>query len=152
MSITRIDSNGLNESHYSAEACIVWCFDARTSGDLDDFLSNRGFTRADVIKVAGGAKALAFNQSVAKSAEEIEAGLSAREFLLNQIETSIRLHGPKLVVLMLHVDCGGYGYSKAFSSPEAELTHHENELEAAKEFLANKLPNGITIETVLVVR
>jgi hypothetical protein len=152
MSVTKINSRGLDESHYFAEACIVWCFDARTSGDLDDFLTSRGFERADVVKVAGGAKAFAFDPSSARSEEEIESGLAARGFLLSQVKASIRLHESKTVILMLHVDCGGYGYSKAFPDTEAELAHHEKELESAEKFLADKLPNGITIETVMVIK
>lgn len=152
MPVIRISSKGLHESHYFAEACVVWCFDARTSGDLGDFLANRGFAHADVVKTAGGAKALAFARSPVMSPQEVESGLAAREFLLSQIKTSIRLHEPQLIILMLHADCGGYGYSKAFPSLEAELAHHEKELATAKEFLAPKLPSGIEIETVLVAK
>lgn len=48
--------------------------------------------------MAGGAKSLA--------SPEHEAD---REFLLAQVEKSIRLHGTDRVILMLHSDCGAYG-------------------------------------------
>ena len=150
MSAKRIISKGLSETHYQADACVVWCFDDRVSEDLRDFLKNQGIERSDVIEVAGGAKALAFDSSLAASPEEITSGLQARAFLLDQIKTSVRLHKPKLVILMLHTDCGGYGYSKSFPGREAELAHHESELQAAEKFLEAELPAGITIETAIV--
>ena len=53
---------------------------------------------SDPIKIAGGAKVLA--------SPEREAD---REFVLDQIRKSMRLHGTRRVILMVHSDCGAYG-------------------------------------------
>src|SRR5258708_3693122 len=106
-----------SREHYQADACILWCFDDRFSGLLEDFKKKRNFKHTDVIECAGGAKALA-----ADSGPE-------RDFILNQIGASVRLHRAPLAVLMVHIDCGGYGGSEAFrNDSSAEYGHHESEL------------------------
>src|SRR5438309_10012585 len=83
---------------YRCDATVVWCFDNRFEVGFQKFLKRIGVHYCDPIKIAGGAK------SLASPARE-----SDREFLLNQIRLSIRLHGAERVVLMLHSDCGAYG-------------------------------------------
>src|SRR5580658_7714072 len=83
---------------YHCDAAIVWCFDNRFNLGFTKFLKRIGVVNADPIKVAGGAKCLA--------SPELERD---REFVLEQIRKSIRLHGTKLAILMLHSDCGAYG-------------------------------------------
>ncbi len=83
---------------YHCDAAVLWCFDNRFQLAFNKFLKRLGMSNTDVIKIAGGAKSLA--------SPEREAD---REFALEQIRTSIRLHGTKLVLLMLHSDCGAYG-------------------------------------------
>lgn len=120
------------QGHYTADACVVWCFDDRFYKLLKAFGKQKGFKNIDLVKVAGGAKALAVGPS------------PERDFVFDQVKASIRLHNTKQVSLMLHRDCGGYGGSKKFESPEVERAHHEAQLAAAKHFLANEIP-GITI-------
>ena len=83
------------KEHYTADACIVWCFDDRFTGLLKE-LNRFGFKNIDLIKVAGGAKGLIGPES-------------ARAFLLDQIEKSIKLHHAPLIILMVHKNCGAYG-------------------------------------------
>jgi carbonic anhydrase len=113
--------------HYTATSCIVWCFDDRFTGLLEAF--SRGLKNFDLVKVAGGAKVLAGDPS------------SDRDFVLSQIKTSIRLHGTKRVVLMLHRDCGAYGGSKSFVDAEAEKNYYVAQLAAAKQFVASEIPD-----------
>lgn len=115
------------KDHYTADACVVWCFDDRFYKLLKAFGRQEGWKNIDLVKVAGGAKALAGGPS------------PDRDFLLNQIKTSIRLHDTKRVVLMTHRDCGAYGGSKAFANEEAEREQHEAQLAAAKKFVADEL-------------
>jgi carbonic anhydrase len=123
------------KDHYEADACIVWCFDDRFFKLLKAFGKQEGFNRIDLVKCAGGAKALAS-----------EGGVD-RDFLVSQIAASIRLHGTKRVILMVHVDCGGYGGSKAFNNDHAaEFEHHADELARASEFLSQAFP-GIALES-----
>jgi carbonic anhydrase len=115
---------------YQCDAAIVWCFDNRFHLSFAKFLKRLGIDASDVIKIAGGAK------SLASPATETD-----RQFLLEQIRTSIRLHETKLVILMLHSDCGAYGGLERFGGdPSAEAQHHEAELERAKAFLKSAIP------------
>src|SRR5277367_2883673 len=83
---------------YHCDAAIVWCFDNRFELGFRKFLHKIGVNYSDPIKIAGGAK------SLASPTQE-----SDREFVLDQIRTSMRLHDTKRVILMLHSDCGAYG-------------------------------------------
>lgn len=87
-----------SQEHYKADACVVWCFDNRFTGLLGE-LNRFGFKNIDLVKVAGGAKALANR--------DMEPNSYA--FLIQQIDKSIKLHKTSLVMLMVHKDCGAYG-------------------------------------------
>ncbi len=116
---------------YRCDAAIVWCFDNRFDLAFRKFLKQIGVQYSDPIKVAGGAKCLA------SPSQE-----SDREFVLDQIRTSIRLHETKRVILMLHSDCGAYGGLEAFDGDlQAEADHHRDELKLAKASLAAALPD-----------
>jgi hypothetical protein len=83
---------------YLCDAAVIWCFDNRFELGFRKFLKRRGISNTDPIKIAGGAKCLA--------SPELE---TEREFVLEQIRKSIRLHGTRRVILMLHSDCSAYG-------------------------------------------
>lgn len=129
-----------SKKHYIASACIVWCFDNRFTKSLQDFIKSRGFLHYDLVEIAGGAKSL----SSPSSDEE-------REFVLKQIQTSIKLHQASRIILANHVDCGAYGGSKAFNNDfQEERQAHKRELEAARRFLGDNLPPECKIETIFV--
>jgi carbonic anhydrase len=117
--------------HYAADACVVWCFDDRFSGLLSKLA--KGFKNFDLVKIAGGAKALAGDAS------------PERDFVLGQIKTSVRLHGTKRIALMLHRDCGAYGGSKSFENLDAETTSQAEQLAVAKQFLTKEVP-GVPVD------
>lgn len=124
---------------YQCDAAVVWCFDNRFNLGFAKFLKHAGILTSDIIKIAGGAKCLA---SPARDSD--------REFLLDQIRTSVRLHGTKLVILMLHSDCGAYGGLEAFGGDaHAEAEHHQGELWRAAAFLNSVLPE-IQVQTYFV--
>src|SRR5581483_11008660 len=83
---------------YHCDAAVVSCFDNRFQLGFAKFLKKLGIVNPDPIKIAGGAKSLA--------SPELETD---RQFVLEQIRKSVRLHGTSLVILMLHSDCGAYG-------------------------------------------
>src|SRR3954465_7800860 len=102
---------------YHCDAAILGCFDNRFELGFRKFLKRRGVVNSDPIKIAGGAKSLA--------SPEHEAD---RQFLLDQIRKSIRLHGTRRVILMLHSDCGAYGGLAAFgNNAQTEAEHHHRE-------------------------
>src|ERR1041385_900301 len=111
---------------YQCDAAIVWCFDNRFEPAFRKFLKRIGVMFTDPIKVAGGA------QCLASPANETD-----RQFVLEQIRTSMRLHGTRRVILMVHSDCGAYGGLESFGGDvQAERLHHRDELRRAAEALA----------------
>ncbi len=125
---------------YQCDAAILWCFDNRFELGFRKFLKRIGVAYSDPIKIAGGAKVMA--------SPERE---SDREFVLDQIRKSIRLHGTRRVILMLHSDCGAYGgLAAAFrGDAQAEAVHHERELQLAAENLRAAIP-GIEVQGYFV--
>ena len=117
------------EGHYTADACVVWCFDDRFYRLLKAFGKQEGFAHIDLVKVAGGAKALAGDAS------------PERDFVLDQIKKSAALHGTKRVILMLHRDCGGYGGSKQFADAGAEKAFFAGQLDRARDHVKRELPD-----------
>ena len=123
---------------YVCDAAIVWCFDNRFETGFRKFLKRSGVEYWDAIKIAGGTKCLA--------SPELETD---RDFVLNQIRISMRLHQTKRVILMLHSDCGAYGGLEAFPNPEAERANHRAELRKAAEVVNNAIP-GLTVDGYFV--
>jgi carbonic anhydrase len=137
--MTKVFHFDVPRDKYYAEAAIVWCFDHRFHAGFSKFLKRRGISNNDIIKIAGGA------QSLASPARETD-----REFVLDQIRASIRLHGTKLIILMVHSDCGGYGGLAAFHGDAgAEARHHEKELQRASAYLKSAIP-AIDVESYFV--
>jgi carbonic anhydrase len=135
-----------SKEHYTADACVVWCFDDRFYKLLKAFGKQEKFDHIDLVKIAGGAKALASTESASPE----------RDFVLNQIKTSVRLHGTKRVVLMLHRDCGVYGGSKSFAgvgaSVAADVEKEElvKQLHQAQDFVKKELRDvdGLAVDAV----
>src|SRR5438552_939761 len=125
---------------YHCDAAIIWCFDNRFELGFRKYLKRVGVANSDPIKIAGGAKCLA--------SPEHE---SDREFVFEQIRKSIRLHGAKRVILMLHSDCGAYGgLAGGFGGDAAaERENHRKEMEKAKENLEKAMP-GVLVEGYFV--
>ena len=125
---------------YHCDAAILWCFDNRFELGFRKFLKRIGVVNSDPIKIAGGAKVLA--------SPEHEAD---REFVLEQIRKSMRLHGTQRVILMLHSDCGAYGgLAGGFhGDATAEAAHHELELQRAAANLKAMIP-GVEVQGYFV--
>ena len=119
---------------YKSDAAVVWCYDHRFSLVFSKLLKRIGVENSDPIRVAGGAKTLA---SPARESD--------REFVLDQIQTSVRLHGTETVILMLHSDCGAYGGLEAFGNDrQREAAKHR-----AVDYLAAHIP-GVKIKAFFV--
>lgn len=116
---------------YRCDAAVVWCFDNRFHLGFTKFLKKRGIINSDPIKIAGGAKCLATPDHE-----------SDRIFVLEQIRKSMRLHGTRLAILMLHSDCGAYGGLAGFGGDaRVEAQHHEQELRLAADILHKAVPD-----------
>lgn len=117
---------------YHCDAVVVACFDHRFDLVLRKFLKRIRVVNPDPIIVAGGAKSLATPEHP-----------SDRDFLIDQIRKSIRLHGTDRVILLLHSDCGAYGGLHIIfkDDQEAEVAHHRNELRKAHALLKGTFPH-----------
>ncbi len=83
-----------------------------------------------MIVVAGGAKTLASPRN------DFE-----RDFILEQVRMSIRLHQTTRLFLMSHSDCATYGGLAAFEGDhKRESDHHEQELQRAAELVKTNFP------------
>jgi hypothetical protein len=115
---------------YIADAAVLCCFDERIRQATNKFLERQGIARPDMIVVAGGAKTLASPRN------DFE-----RDFILEQIRMSIRLHHTKRMFLMSHSDCATYGGLAAFGGDrEREVQHHRLELQRAAELVRANFP------------
>ena len=115
---------------YTADAAVVWCFDHRFDLVLHKLLKKIGVESFDPILVAGGAKNLASPPND-----------NDRQFVLDQIRSSMRLHGTKNVILMLHSDCGAYGGLAAFNNDVSlEAENHRREMHKAVAALQAEIP------------
>ena len=123
---------------YRCDAAIVWCFDNRFEAVLRKLVKRLGLEYYDPIRIAGGTKCLA---SPDKDSD--------REFVLEQIRISMRLHETETVILMLHSDCGGYGGLAAFGDAEREAEHHRQELHRATQILKAEIP-GLNVKGYFV--
>jgi carbonic anhydrase len=135
--IRKIFHQDLPRERYKCDAAIVWCFDNRFELALNKLIKRAGLLHPDRIRVAGGAKCL--------TGQDRETD---RQFVLEQIQKSIRLHGTDTVFLMLHSDCGAYGGLAAFENDAAkEAEALRLELHRAMDFLETNIP-GIQVRGI----
>ena len=124
---------------YIADAAVLCCFDHRINRAVRKFLKKQAIEHADMIIVAGGAKTLASPRN------DFE-----RDFILEQVRMSIRLHKTKRVLVMSHSDCATYGGLAHFKGDKgAEAAHHRSELLRAAELVITDFP-GISVEPYFV--
>lgn len=115
---------------YTADATVLCCFDQRINLTLRKFLKSQGIVRPDLIIIAGGAKTLASPRN------DFE-----RDFILEQIRLSIRLHETRRLFVMSHSDCATYGGLANFKGDmRAEAEHHAAELGRAAEIARTNFP------------
>lgn len=115
---------------YIADAAVLCCFDQRIRLATYKFLKHQGIVRPDMVVVAGGARTLASPRN------DFE-----RDFILEQVRMSIRLHQTKQVFLMSHSDCATYGGLVAFGGDRIrEADHHRGELQRAAELVNANFP------------
>ncbi len=116
--MTKIFDHKIKPDHYTADACVFWCFDNRFQSLVGMVMAHYKFRDVDEVKIAGGARDLVHGNSF------------ERRYLLGQIEKSVKLHHTPEVILMVHHACGAYG--KTFNNSEEELAFYSKELDLAK--------------------
>ena len=120
-----------SSAHYIADAVVLCCFDHRIQQVTRKFLKRREILQPDWIIVAGGAKTLASPNN------DFE-----KDFILEQIRMSIRLHRTRRVVLTVHSDCATYGGLAVYGgNRQAESDHHLQELDRAAKVVRASFPD-----------
>lgn len=108
---------------------VVHCIDFRLQKSIKDYLEKNGLLGdCDIVSIAGAVK--------------------NSDFLLEQLDISVNLHGVQEVVLVNHTDCGAYGGSGAFGSAGEEYEFHAVELKKTKEMILAKY-SSLKVKTVL---
>jgi len=124
---------------YIADAAVLCCFDQRIRLVINRFLERQKIMKPDMIVVAGGAKTLASPRN------DFE-----RDFILEQVRLSVKLHRTSRVLLMSHSDCATYGGLAAFGGDsQAEAVHHKEELKRAVGLLNQAFP-ALAVEPYFV--
>lgn len=117
--------------HYAADAFVVRCFDNRFWGVFHKFIKAQGLKYIDLESVAGGAKIF--------SSPEQEGD---RDFMLRELEKSLKLHHTKKVMLFTHHDCGAYGgFTKFEHDAEKEIAFHAEEHRKATAAICERFPD-----------
>jgi hypothetical protein len=88
--------------HYQADACVISCYDFRFEVQLRKFLRRNGVAAYDQVKIPGSVKAIAQPDRD-----------SDRDFVVNMVRISMRLHGAQRLMLFGHQACGAYGGAPA---------------------------------------
>jgi hypothetical protein len=123
---------------YRADAAVVWCFDDRITLAVHKFLKRSGITRTDSIRVAGGPKSLA------------SGGEPEKNFVLEQLRLSRKLHSTERVILFAHSDCLACGGLARFKGDAgAEREYHKAELPRAAEVVRAAIPE-VVVECLFV--
>lgn len=124
---------------HQCKALVINCMDFRLSSAIHDFMVSQGLkNNYDHVSVAGAALFLAN--------PKIEAD---RDFVMGQVDMSIKFHGISQVYLINHTDCGAYGGKKAFHSNEQmEKEWHKGDLKDAKKVILEKFSQ---LEVIMVL-
>lgn len=129
-----------NEKH-TCEALVLFCIDFRFhEGFLEKIKNELGTESFDIVALAGGAKNIVSPESQAFV-----------DVVFRNLEISAKLHEIKKVILTNHIDCGAYGGSQSFNSPEEEINFHKSELSRARAIVQKQFPK-LDIEVYLVYK
>ncbi|MBW1981914.1 MAG: hypothetical protein JRJ12_11915 [Deltaproteobacteria bacterium] len=117
-------------SMHQCRACVVYCMDFRLHPPLANFMKEQklDIDGTDIIRVAGAAR------SLVRPKDDRD-----RQFLLEQLQVSYKLHQARQFYLVNHEDCGAYGPENVKDSEE-ELAMHSKDLRAARAVVQDHFP------------
>lgn len=125
---------------HTAQALIIHCIDFRFQQSLQKFIADKGLTgQIDVVSLAGAAK------NFANPKQE-----SDKEFLMRQIDISVKLHAIQKVLIVNHQDCGAYGGSDVFTNFAHEEKEYKKDMTHLKDAIVAKYPN-LTVENYIAL-
>lgn len=121
---------------HHCEAVVLSCIDFRFWKEITEFVEKElKIISYDFPSLPGAAKA-------------INACQNNQELAMRCIGIPVDLHQVKKAIIVNHWDCGAYGGSKSFESPERELEFHQEELKKAKEKIKSEYPQ-LEVITIL---
>ena len=108
-----------------AQALLLSCIDFRFQKMIEDFMEidQKALKAFDRVTIAGGVKQIVHPDNPA-----------IKDFILSQINISIKLHDPESIYLMNHEDCGAYGINN-------DLAIHTEDLREAKKIIQEIYPH-----------
>lgn len=111
----------------------ISCIDYRFRRLAWDWIESDLDGQSDIVAAAGASKAFIDEDTQAT--------------LLKQVQLAKKLHDISDVHIVDHTDCGAYGgAAKHEGSLEAELTEHQENLDAAKQLIESQV-DGVTVHT-----
>ena len=119
-----------NRSHKLPQAIVLSCIDFRFHEKLKRELKKEKINSFDLLCLAGGAK------NLANPSKKIY-----QQTVIDNIKLAQKLHKIKMVVLCNHIDCGAYGDSVKFKSPNEETKFHQRELKKAGNIVKKLFPD-----------
>lgn len=110
---------------HTIENLLIVCMDFRLPKKHVNWAEeNLGNKNYDLVALAGAQKAILDEDT--------------RNTAFKQIETSVDLHGTKVINIIAHEDCGAYGGSKIFSGWEEEKQKYIDDLNEAEKLIKEK--------------
>jgi carbonic anhydrase len=116
--------NFLRDRDNRCETLVIACVDFRFRKHMCELLSYAGYRDFDILTLPGAAKSV--------------SDPVYRESLFQAIETVVRVHETRKIVIVDHMDCAACGGSEAFDNAEAEEAFHARQLNAAHETLKSR--------------
>ncbi len=114
---------------HTCKAIMFQCMDFRLTSQIRDWLDKEGLMgNCDIVSAAGAGK------------EIFDGSQHNRDFLLKQIELSIKLHNSKQVILLHHSQCGAYNSSYNFATPEEEKIKQASDLMEIEKIIKERFP------------
>ena len=123
-----------NLNKHECPLAIIKCVDFRfRESDQEYVVKGLGYKDFDLYAWPGSAKDVLKNNGFKIS------------FIEKIVAVSKNLHNVKKLLLLWHWDCGAYGGSKNFKSPELEEEQYKKDLATVKNMLLSELPNDLEI-------
>lgn len=107
-------------------AILFNCLDWRLHPQIENYFK-QNFGDCDLCVTAGSIKGL--------------IDPATRNYFLDQIDISKRLHDCKEAILTMHMDCGAFGGSANFETRDQEISHHKRLLEQAGAIIGEAFPD-----------
>lgn len=118
---------------HKAKAVVISCMDFRFQESLKNYLEDKGLIgESDRIIIAGASR-----DFVCPVNEQF------KNYVWTQLDLSLKLHDPEIVMVVDHQDCGGYAQDGTIAkgiSVDEDRKAHEHYLAELKQEFNNKYP------------